>query len=102
MATVLHWGGDSGFDPDDMLFDFLHTVSILMLQDAIWLWDRLPLLQYVEFPWRLLGPAAVCVALMVAALGPFLASLERWRTAAFTAALALLIVPNLAHNQPKQ
>ena len=78
------------------------AVSILMLQDAVWLWDRFPLLEYVEFPWRLLGPATACVALMVAALGPFMASLGRWRTAAFAISLALLIVPNLVHNQPKQ
>jgi hypothetical protein len=73
-----------------------------MLEDAVWLWDRVPLLQYVEFPWRLLGPVAVCLALLVAPLGPVLASLGRWRTAGFAAAMALLIVPNLPHNQPKQ
>ena len=31
------------------------------------LWDHLPLLEYVQFPWRFLGPAALCVALLCAA-----------------------------------
>jgi hypothetical protein len=76
--------------------------ALLMLEDAVWFWDRVPLLQYVEFPWRLLGPVAVCLALLVAPLGPVLASLGHWRNAGFAAAMALLIVPNLPHNQPKQ
>jgi hypothetical protein len=31
------------------------------------LWDRLPLLPYIQFPWRFLGPAAFCAALLAAA-----------------------------------
>jgi hypothetical protein len=30
------------------------------------LWDSLPLLQYIQFPWRFLGPAALCAALLAA------------------------------------
>ncbi len=77
-------------------------LSVLMLEDAAWFWDHVPLLRYVEFPWRLLGPVALCVALVVAAIGPLLAALPRWRHAAFALALALLIVPNLPHLHPKQ
>jgi len=77
-------------------------LSILMVQDAEWIWDQIKLLQYTEFPWRLLGPVSVCVALLIAPLGPLLASLKRWRVPAFAAALALLIVPNIAHLHPKQ
>jgi len=69
----------------------------LMLEDAVWFWDHLPLLAYVEQPWRLLGPVAVCGALLIAALGPPIASLPKWRHAAMAAAMALLIVPNLTH-----
>jgi hypothetical protein len=68
-----------------------------MLEDSVWLWDHLPLLPYVQFPWRLLGPAVVCVAMLAAAIGPALDSLGKWRGVALTAALALLIVPNLPH-----
>jgi hypothetical protein len=66
------------------------------------LWDGLPLLQYLQFPWRFLGPTAACLAVCIAAVGPVIEHLPRWRNAAFAAALALLIVPNLIHNQPQR
>ena len=70
----------------------------LMLPDAVWIWDHAPLLPYVEFPWRLLGPATLCLAILAAGLAPMLDSLRAWRRpAAIAAALALLIVPNLPH-----
>ena len=34
------------------------------------LWDRLPLLSYLQFPWRFLGPAAFCCALLAGAAVP--------------------------------
>jgi hypothetical protein len=74
----------------------------LMLQDAVWVWDHAPLLRYVEFPWRFLAPAAVCIALLVGSLGPLLRSIPRLRVAGYAAAMALVIVPNLVHMQPKQ
>jgi hypothetical protein len=77
-------------------------LSVLMLQDSLWLWDHLPLIEYIQFPWRLLGPVAVCVALIVGALGPMLWSLRRWRWAGFAGAMALLIVPNLSHLHPQR
>jgi uncharacterized membrane protein len=73
------------------------VLCFLMLEDALWIWQQIPLLQMIEFPWRILGPVAVCVALLVAPLGKLLASTPRWRTCGMTAALALLIVPNLSH-----
>ncbi len=69
----------------------------LMLQDAVWFWDHLPLLPYVLFPWRLLGIVTVCIAMLAGALGPAIASLRRGRGWALTGAMALLIVPNLSH-----
>ena len=41
----------------------------LMTPAALWLWERVSILQPVEFPWRMLGPVAVCVAMVVASLG---------------------------------
>jgi uncharacterized membrane protein len=76
------------------------VLCILMLEDAEWLWDHLPLLPYVELPWRLLEPVAVCAAMLVAALGPAIATLPRLRGAAVAAAIALLVAPNLAHLAP--
>jgi hypothetical protein len=77
-------------------------LCFLMLRDAEWIWDGLPLLQYVEFPWRLLAPAAICLALLVAPLGRVLDEWPRWRLPAFAAAMALLIVPNLSHMAARQ
>ena len=57
-------------------------LCFMMLQDAVWLWDHLPLIQYVELPWRLLGPVAVCGAMLAAAAGLAFAALPRGRTAA--------------------
>jgi hypothetical protein len=41
--------------------------AFLVLSPSVWLWDRLPLLEYVQFPWRYLGPAAFCLALLAGA-----------------------------------
>jgi len=75
-------------------------LCVLTLQDALWFWDHLPLLQNVQFPWRLLGPVAICLAMLVAPLGRLLVSVPRWRTLGMAAAMALLIVPNLSHLRP--
>ncbi len=77
-------------------------LCILMLQDALWFWQQVPLLQNVQLPWRLLGPVSICLALVVAQLGRLLSQAPRWRTAGMTAAMALLIVPNLSHLHSKQ
>lgn len=75
-------------------------LCFLMLRDADWIWGALPLLQYVEFPWRILGAAAICLAMAVAALGRGLELWPRWRMPAFAGAMVLLIVPNLSHLAP--
>jgi hypothetical protein len=77
-------------------------LCVLMLQDAEPVWDQIPVLQYVAFPWRLLGPIAIVLAALIAALGARTAQWDRWRSVAFTFAMILLIVPNLAHFQPRQ
>jgi hypothetical protein len=77
-------------------------LCVLMLQDALWFWEQVPLLQNVNLPWRLLGPVAVCVAMLVAALGRLLWETPRRRGLWMAAAMALLIVPNLSHLHPKQ
>jgi hypothetical protein len=77
-------------------------LSILMLQDALWFWQQLPLLQNVQLPWRLLGPVAICMAMLIAPLGRLLEFVPRYRACGMVAALALLIVPNLSHLHSKQ
>jgi len=46
------------------LFVFLSTRS------SLWLWEHLPLLPFVQFPWRFVGRAALPVALLTAGLAP--------------------------------
>jgi hypothetical protein len=77
-------------------------LCVLMLEDALWFWEQMPILQNVQFPWRLLGPVAVCLAFLVAPLGKLLELTPRWRFAGMTGALALLIVPNLSHLRPSR
>ncbi len=73
----------------------------MMTTFSQWIWDRISLLQYVEFPWRMLGPVCVCIAMLIAPLGQLVQVLPRWRNGICAGALALLIVPNIWHNQPK-
>ena len=78
------------------------ALCLFMLPYAKWLWDSLPLVQYVEFPWRLLGPATICLAMVVAAFACAADVWPRWRNWTFAAALAIMIVPNLSHLAPAQ
>jgi hypothetical protein len=41
--------------------------ALLTLPVSRPLWDHVPLLPYIQFPWRFLGPAAFCAALLAAA-----------------------------------
>jgi hypothetical protein len=75
---------------------------LLTLQPLGWVWEALPVLQRIQFPWRLLGPAALCLAALAAAAAPACERLGRWRWPAFAAAMALLILPNLAHLAPSR
>jgi hypothetical protein len=70
---------------------------VLMLSGSEWFWATLPLMKYIEFPWRLLAPASLCLAVVAAALGRRLNRLEKGRNLALAAALGLLILPNLSH-----
>lgn len=72
----------------------------MILPAAQPIWDHVRLLQYIAFPWRWLGPIAVAIAILVAALGPVIETLKKWRLPAFAGALALLILPNLSHLHP--
>lgn len=85
-------------------FWFFGAVAVvfcwMILPAAQPVWDRVRLLQYIAFPWRWLGPIAVAVAMCAAALGSVIEGLGKYRNAAFAAALAFLIAPNLSHLHP--
>jgi len=84
---------------------FFAAASILLcvptLRQMQWLWDYISLLQFVVWPWRLLGMAALCLAMLAGALGPVLTRSGRWRKPAMAAAMGLLMIPNLSHLHPR-
>jgi len=43
-------------------------LSALTLPLTLWVWEHVPLLSFVQFPWRYLGPAAFCLALLAGAV----------------------------------
>ena len=73
---------------------------LLTLHPSAFVWDRLPLLQRIQFPYRLLGAAALCLAALAASTAATLAEFGRWRRAALVVALGLLTIPNLSHQAP--
>jgi len=106
IAVVWIWAARNPTLADRRLLRFFGASAIvlcvLMLQDALWFWEQVPLMQYVNLPWRLLGPVAIYVAMLIAALGRPLWANPRWRAVGMTAAMALLILPNLSHLHPRQ
>jgi len=72
-------------------------LCFLMLPASRWIWDRIRLLQYISFPWRMLGPVTVCIAALIACLGAGISTLGKSRRLVFGFAMALLIAPNLSH-----
>ncbi len=72
----------------------------MILPAAQPVWEQVRWLQFVAFPWRWLGPISVAISMLVAASGPLIDSLGKWKRLAFAGVLALLIVPNLSHLHP--
>jgi hypothetical protein len=74
----------------------------LMTQRAHALWEAVPQLHYIAFPWRLLATAAFCLALLTAAIALAMRELPvKWQHAAFAAVIAALVFPALKHTQPQ-
>jgi hypothetical protein len=65
------------------------------------LWDAIPQLQYVAFPWRLLAPVCFCLALLAAAIVLALPRLDTgWQRLAYAAVIATIVLSALAHATP--
>lgn len=68
----------------------------LVLPPSVWLWERVPLLPYVQFPWRYLGPASCCVALLAGAVvadaGHAPRTLPRWMASLLPLGLVLAVI----------
>jgi hypothetical protein len=77
----------------------LLILAFMMTPASRWLWDHLPLLKQVQFPWRLLGAASFIMAIFAALYGSALAS-RRHHTVWLWVGMALLILPSLSHIGP--
>ncbi|HOU13519.1 MAG TPA: hypothetical protein PKZ84_10415 [Anaerolineae bacterium] len=66
--------------------------TFLVLSPSVGLWERLSLLSYIQFPWRYLGPAAFCLALLAGAGVSLAADDEPRRFAPIAGFLASLVV----------
>jgi hypothetical protein len=86
-----------------LVFFPLATVALcaLMVPSAQSFWDRLLLLQYVQFPWRLLALATLCLALTAAPLGSLINEAVRWRWLWISGAVAMIVLLNLSHARPE-
>lgn len=77
------------------------VLCFLMTQRAHAVFDTIPHLQYVAFPWRLLASTTFCLALLA---GTVVFAVERlplrWRNAAYAAALAAIVLAGLPHAKP--
>ena len=62
----------------------------LMTRGASLLWALVPLASYLQFPWRLLGPANLMLAL-AGAVTTSLVTSQRWRAPVLAAGLALIL-----------
>jgi hypothetical protein len=73
----------------------------LMTQRAHAIWEALPPVQYVAFPWRLLAPVTCCMAILTASVVLAVARLpERWRAIAVAACAAAIVLSALPHAVP--
>jgi hypothetical protein len=69
----------------------LGLFTLFMLPLSLPLWDRLPLVEFIQFPWRLLGPASLLLAVLAGAGVARLPS--RWREpGAVLSSAAILLV----------
>jgi hypothetical protein len=77
------------------------VLCFLMTGRSHALWDAIPQLHYVAFPWRLLAPACFCLALLTAAIVLALPRLDpRWQRLAYGVVVAALVLTMLPRATP--
>ncbi|MBI4213721.1 MAG: hypothetical protein HY534_05360 [Chloroflexi bacterium] len=76
--------------------------AFMSVREASFIWDRLPLIQYLEYPWRFHTLAAAGTAFLCAFPLLLLPPRPRWLPNATAAALvSLVLVFNLPHARPE-
>ncbi|MCY4021479.1 MAG: 6-pyruvoyl-tetrahydropterin synthase-related protein [Chloroflexi bacterium] len=69
------------------------AMLVLVMPVSLPIWDSLRPIQFLQFPWRLLGPIAACLAIIGGANGIWLEKLDsRWQISLAASAVALPIV----------
>ncbi len=67
--------------------------ALLMLPLSLPVWDNLPLVEFIQFPWRLLGPASLLLAVLAGAGIARLPDRFRWPGTLLVSAAMLLALP---------
>jgi len=69
------------------------ALLVLVMPGSLPIWDSLRPIQFLQFPWRLLGPIAACLAIIGGANGLWLERLDsRWQISLVASAVALPIL----------
>ncbi len=63
----------------------------LMLPGSTWLWETVPFMEYLQFPWRLLGPTTAVLAICAGAGYALIARRSPWGTWALALGLGLTL-----------
>lgn len=84
------------------LIGFLLAVSLFMtLLKSQWAWDNLPLLNYIQFPWRFLATAVLFLAIITALVLKLLNSVLI-RTVYFVVIYLIIIIGNFYYFRPEK
>jgi hypothetical protein len=77
--------------------------AFLSIYESTFVWDRLPLLQYLEYPWRFLTLVAPSTAFLAGFPFLLVPPGARWRANGVLAALiGLVLLVNFAHARPER
>jgi hypothetical protein len=71
-------------------------IAVMMTPLSLRIWELLPLLKQVQFPWRLFADGILIISAMAAVYGASIENRPR-ADAWFWVGLGLLVVPNLSH-----
>ena len=94
-AALLYMRGYRSRHPQSLLGLIFFALAallllLLLLPGALPIWDSLRPLQFLQFPWRLLGPIAACLAIIGGANGIWIERLDPRRRISLLAALVSL------------
>lgn len=90
----------SGRAPLALLAGAWAIILLLQANFSLPLWEGAPIIRFIQFPWRLYGPASFCVALLGASLFTLPLLRGRWGWAAAAAMLAAVFLLGTQNLRP--